>query len=251
MFSYFALSPLSSIFLTWNSISTSTYFFVQALKFAMGSGGSTIKEADTVEEGGAHILDNTHFFEFHFESATYTIIFVIITLLISILVFSMMWSLYSKCMRDAHCAACVRCCTKDPDPDQYFVPPYHAWGQHKTVPFGGTLQPAVGSFGYPANHLASAPQVPSHNTHAPHSVSNPRFQNRFYLDPTNLVSNHPLLACTGTPQVASAAAAAAAAAPEVSPRFQELPSETPAPPKLEAESPDDPALDKILSSSQP
>ena len=205
-----------------------------------------------MEEGGAHILDNTHFFEFHFESATYTIIFVIITLLISILVFSMMWSLYSKCLRDEHCAACVKCCVKHQDPDPYFVPPYPAshngWGQQQAAPFGG-------GFGYPAHHLHSAPQVHSHRTHAPNSVSNPRFQNRFYLDPTNLVSNHPLLACPGTPQVAAAAAAAAAvaaAAPEGSQRFQELPSENPAPPQLvEAEATDDPALDKILSSSQP
>ena len=211
----------------------------------MGSGGSTIKQADTVEEGGAHILDNTHFFEFHFESATYTIIFVIITLLISILVFSMMWSLYTKCMREEHCAACVKCCVKD-EPDQNFAPPHHiSWGQQKQVPFGG-------GWGYPTQQLTSAPQV---LPRAPNSVSNHhRFQQSFYLDPTNLVSNHHLIACppmTGlggpsTPQPAGAASAVTAA-PEASPRFQELP----APPQPDGEAVEDPALDKILNSSQP
>ena len=208
----------------------------------MGSGGSTIKQADTVEEGGAHILDNTHFFEFHFESATYTIIFVIITLIICILIFSMMWKMYSKCLRDKHCSACVRCCTGDTE-EPYFVPPYIAWGQHKD-PFTRS--------GYPASHLASAPQVQSHRTHAPASVSDHRFQHHYFLDPTNVVSHHPLLPCSGTPNqaaTAAAAAAAAAAAREVSPRFQELPSENPPPPQLEEERSDDPALEKIISSS--
>ena len=217
-------------------------FFVQEIKFPMGLGGSTVEHADTVEEAGVHVLDNTHFFEFHFESAGWTILFVILVILICLFVFSLLWSLHKRCQNDDSCASCYRCCFEDaPEPyEPAFIPQYPAgggqiaWYQQKSKPFKG-------QFGYNGHHLqASAASVNSTPIQNPH----------FFLDPRNVANNtNSIHAST----ISCPTTTVAAAASEVSPRFQEITTEAEnLPPSLiGAGGSNDPVLEKIIATPNP